>query len=81
MPHSIFGWSYPPGCSGPPEDPPEIPCETCKHSEFDHDYDDVADVSGRCLADGCHCTKFVPMQPAPESETVMERFDPLPEAK
>lgn len=23
----IFGWSYPPGCSGPPE-PPEI-CEVC----------------------------------------------------
>lgn len=21
--HSIFGWSYPPGCSGPPDDMPE----------------------------------------------------------
>ncbi len=20
MPHSVFGWSYPPGCSGPPEE-------------------------------------------------------------
>lgn len=27
---SIFGWSYPPGCSGPPEDP-EI-CEICGDS-------------------------------------------------
>lgn len=20
MPHSVFGWSYPPGCSGPPDE-------------------------------------------------------------
>lgn len=25
---SIFGWSYPPGCSGPPHDD-EDPCEIC----------------------------------------------------
>lgn len=25
---SIFGWSYPPGCSGPPDDD-EYPCEVC----------------------------------------------------
>ena len=25
---SIFGWSYPPGCSGPPDDY-EGPCEVC----------------------------------------------------
>jgi len=24
----IFGWSYPPGCSGPPDDE-ENPCEVC----------------------------------------------------
>lgn len=23
MTRSIFGWSYPPGCSGPPDEPPE----------------------------------------------------------
>lgn len=23
MTRNIFGWSYPPGCSGPPEDPPQ----------------------------------------------------------
>jgi hypothetical protein len=23
----IFGWSYPPGCSGPPDD--EAPCDVC----------------------------------------------------
>lgn len=23
----IFGWSYPPGCSGPPDD--DLPCEVC----------------------------------------------------
>lgn len=28
MAHSIFGWSYPPGCSGPPE-PDHPPCEVC----------------------------------------------------
>jgi len=31
MPHSIFGWSYPPGCSGPPE-PDEQPCDICWRS-------------------------------------------------
>jgi len=24
-----FGWSYPPDCSGPPDDEPEPPCEVC----------------------------------------------------
>ena len=28
MSHSIFGWSYPPGCSGPPDED-EGPCEVC----------------------------------------------------
>jgi len=28
MSHSIFGWSYPPGCSGPPDEEPEY-CEVC----------------------------------------------------
>jgi len=27
MSRSIFGWSYPPGCSGPPDN--EEPCEVC----------------------------------------------------
>lgn len=27
MGHSIFGWSYPPGCNGPPD--PEHPCGVC----------------------------------------------------
>ncbi len=26
---SVFGWSYPPGCSGPPDDGPDGPCEVC----------------------------------------------------
>lgn len=25
---SVFGWHYPPGCSGPPE-PEEMPCTIC----------------------------------------------------
>lgn len=28
MNRSIFGWSYPPGCNGPPDDD-EGPCEVC----------------------------------------------------
>jgi len=28
MSHSPFGWSYPPGCSGPPDDN-EGPCDVC----------------------------------------------------
>lgn len=28
---SIFGWSYPPGCNGPPDDP-DGPCEVCGES-------------------------------------------------
>src|ERR1700720_3365653 len=27
MSRSVFGWSYPPGCSGPPDD--EGPCAVC----------------------------------------------------
>jgi hypothetical protein len=34
MPHSKFGWSYPPGCSGPPYDD-EGPCEICGKSVED----------------------------------------------
>ena len=30
MSRSIFGWSYPPGCSGPPEES-ETPQRKCKH--------------------------------------------------
>jgi hypothetical protein len=30
MAHSIFGWSYPPGCSGPPDDE-EIEQPRCSH--------------------------------------------------
>ena len=29
----IFGWSYPPGCSGPPDDGPEPPCQMCGELE------------------------------------------------
>lgn len=31
---SIFGWSYPPGCSGPPEDSIG-PCECCGQAVYD----------------------------------------------
>jgi hypothetical protein len=31
MTRSIFGWSYPPGCSGPP-DQDEAPCDVCGQS-------------------------------------------------
>jgi hypothetical protein len=30
MSHSVFGWSYPPGCSGPPEAYEH--CEICERS-------------------------------------------------
>ena len=35
MKQSIFGWSYPPGCSGPPGYE-EFPCEVCGGVD-DHD--------------------------------------------
>ena len=31
MSRSIFGWSYPPGCSGPPDDDCEFQALRCKH--------------------------------------------------
>jgi hypothetical protein len=34
MSHSIFGWSYPPGCSGPPDDDEGL-CEICGRT-WDH---------------------------------------------
>jgi hypothetical protein len=27
----LFGWSYPPGCSGPPDDEPTFAVLRCKH--------------------------------------------------
>ena len=56
----LFGWSYPPGCSGPPEDPPERACN-CGHSEVDHE-GETDPPSGRCLVDGCACVDFA-MEP------------------
>jgi hypothetical protein len=45
---SIFGWSYPPGCSGPPDD--EYPCEVCgKHVD--------ACICPECPECGCHGDK------------------------
>lgn len=40
MPHNIFGWSYPPGCSGPPEPPgmhPDVEeiCDVLTAANFD----------------------------------------------
>lgn len=39
MAHSIFGWSYPPGCSGPPDqdDPPEQIALRSYKAGFNHD--------------------------------------------
>ena len=34
MSRNIFGWSYPPGCSGPPDEEPG-PCTQCGRSEYD----------------------------------------------
>lgn len=34
MTRSIFGWSYPPGCSGPPDEPED--CPACGASNLDH---------------------------------------------
>lgn len=34
MRRGIFGWSYPPGCSGPPDDN-EGPCQVCGQGEVD----------------------------------------------
>lgn len=42
---SIFGWSYPPGCSGPPDDdrdPPEE-CPECHAANSTDDGDPICD--------------------------------------
>ena len=31
---NVFGWSYPPGCSGPPDDGPEV-CDCCGVTNLD----------------------------------------------
>ncbi|MBE0522208.1 MAG: hypothetical protein IBX39_08115 [Candidatus Methanoperedenaceae archaeon] len=28
--HGIFGWSYPPGCNGPPDESIPACCENCE---------------------------------------------------
>lgn len=57
---SIFGWSYPPGCSGPPDDdyePHSLRCKHCKafiggkpvrveHWESSNDCDGCVDLDG-----------------------------------
>ena len=51
MPRSIFGWDYPPGCSGPPKD--DIPiCSAC-----DYRIDDCRCVCEICekRLDECFC--------------------------
>jgi hypothetical protein len=40
----IFGWSYPPGCSGPPED--DGPCGVCGASVDDCDCPECPTCSG-----------------------------------
>ena len=29
----LFGWSYPPGCSGPPDDEPHFAALRCRHCQ------------------------------------------------
>lgn len=50
MSRSPFGWSYPPGCSGPPED--RIRQCKCGKSEEDHDVDEHDNLEG-CAESGC----------------------------
>jgi hypothetical protein len=45
----IFGWSYPPGCSGPPDDPGPGRCDRCGKQ--------VVRDPRLCAEDWvCHCT-------------------------
>ncbi len=61
MPHSIFGWSYPPGSSGPPDfDGPDL-CVVCgKLVDSKDGFSFCCDVCGRegfcrhCSAIGNH---------------------------
>lgn len=66
MPHSIFGWSYPPGCSGPP-DQPEMPCAICG-KQVDAKVDPCTcppcthkDEDGEECGE-CGCIKHVPLR-------------------
>lgn len=45
---SLFGWSYPPGCSGPPEEI-EFPCAICGHMPEDC----TCPECGECSSQGC----------------------------
>ena len=62
MPHSKFGWSYPPGCSGPPGEV-ERAC-ACLCSEMDHESFEDSKELGQCLNEHCDCEKFT--LPTPE---------------
>lgn len=50
MSRSVFGWNYPPGCSGPPEDQPRR-CKCGKYDE-EHDLDEDEELAG-CPESGC----------------------------
>jgi hypothetical protein len=58
-----FGWSYPPGCSGPPDGPLERVC-VCGCLESDHDEDTGICGSAVC---GCESAGFRPAPEPPDS--------------
>lgn len=53
MSRNLFGWSYPPGCSGPPEDeePIVIRCEKCR-GFLKHKPDKTEPVNQTAMCDG-----------------------------
>jgi hypothetical protein len=49
----LFGWSYPPGCSGPPTDDNDGPCEVCGE-HIDNCICPECPVCGECGNPDCY---------------------------
>ena len=70
---SIFGWSYPPGCSGPPEDI-ELP-ETCPVCAADNANDETGDwayEAGPYCSDACKAKDAIRLREEAEAEAAMD---------
>lgn len=69
MSRSVFGWQYPPGCSGPPEDRTTWRVCKCGASEEDHDIDESDNLLG------CAKTKCEKFEEAERPDEPLIDFD------
>lgn len=71
MSRSVFGWAYPPGCSGAPEDRTAWRTCKCGKSEEDHEIDENDNLGG-CTESG-----YVEFEEAEQADEPLVDYDLL----